>query len=249
MTRVAVVTGVAGGIGRAIAQVFADAGWHVVGVDIKGDTSVPGVARLIAADVSNVEDSGRVFDSVARHEGQLDALVNNAAIQVCKPLVETAPDEWDLVMGVNVRAAYLAVRHSHTLMRGRDAAIVNISSVHALATSRGIGAYAASKGALTALSRALALELAPDRIRVNALLPGAVDTSMLVAGLTRGHLQSGDVDELVMKLGRRHPLGRVGRPREIAEGVLFLADNSRSSFMTGQTLVLDGGALARLSTE
>ena len=112
-----------------------------------------------------------------------------------------------------------------------------------------IAAYAASKGALLALTRALAIELAPDSIRVNAVLPGAVDTPMLRSGLTRGHLQGANVQELMQDLGRRTVMGRVGRPEEIAQAILFLADGDRSSFMTGQTLVVDGGATARLSTE
>jgi len=152
-------------------------------------------------------------------------------------------------MASNLRSVYLAVRHAHPLMRGHDAAIVNVSSVHAIATSTNISAYAASKGALLSLTRALAIELAPDQIRVNAVLPGAVNTPMLHDGLVRGPVQGADIQELMRELGRRTVIGRVGRPEEIAQAILFLADNDRSSFMTGQALVVDGGATARLSTE
>ena len=126
---------------------------------------------------------------------------------------------------------------------------MNVGSVHAIATSANIATCAASKGALLALTRALAIELAPDRIRINAVLPGAVDTPMLHSGLTGGHLQGADVQELIRDLGRRTVIGRVGQPEEIAQAILFLADNDRSSFMTGQSLVVDGGTTARLSTE
>ncbi len=126
---------------------------------------------------------------------------------------------------------------------------MNVSSVHAVATSANIAAYAASKGALLALTRALAIELALDRIRVNAVLPGAVDTPMLHAGLTCGHLQGADVQELMQALAVRTVMRRVGHPEEIAQAIVFLADDQRSSFMTGQALVVDGGAMARLSTE
>ncbi|MCK4964700.1 MAG: SDR family oxidoreductase, partial [Dehalococcoidia bacterium] len=203
----------------------------------------------IRADVSDVAASRRFFEEVSHDEGRLDALINNAAIQVCKPLVETTPEEWDAVMSSNLRSVYLAVRHAYPLMQENGGAIVNVSSVHAIATSANIAAYAASKGAILSLTRALAIELAPDKIRVNAILPGAVDTPMLHEGLARGHLQGANVQELMQELGRRTVMGRVGQPEEIAQTILFLADNSQSSFMTGQALVVDGGATARLSTE
>ena len=249
MSKVVLITGVAGGIGSATAQTFADAGWHVVGVARRQVDTIPGVHHFINADVSDITESQRIFAEVADNEGRIDALVNNAAIQICKPLMETSPDEWDAVMASNLRSVYLAVRHTHPLMRSQGGAIVNVSSVHAIATSANIAAYAASKGALVALTRALAIELAPDGIRVNAVLPGAVDTPMLRSGLTRGHLQGANVQQLMQDLGRRTIMGRVGRPEEIAQAILFLADGDRSSFMTGQTLVVDGGATARLSTE
>ena len=249
MNRVVVITGATGGIGAATARTFADEGWHVVGVDLRQEDSLPGVHHFIRADVSDPDASQRAFSEVGDEEGRIDALINNAAIQISKPLIETTPDEWDAVMASNLRSVYLAVRHAHPLMRDHGGAIVNVSSVHAIATSANIAAYAASKGALDALTRALAMELAADHIRVNAVLPGAVDTPMLRAGLTRGHLSGTNLDQLFEHLGGRHVMGRVGRPEEIAQAILFLADDQRSSFMTGQALVVDGGATARLSTE
>ena len=238
-----------GGIGSATAQVFANAGWHVIGIDQHQIKTLVGVHHFIHADVADVAASQRIFAEVAHKEGYIDALINNAAIQICKPLVETTPDEWDAVMASNVRSVYLAVRQAYPLMRTHGGAIVNISSVHAIATSANIAAYAASKGALLALTRALAIELAPDRIRVNAVLPGAIDTPMLHASLNRGRAQGENPHELLEQLGARHVIGRVGRPEEIAQAILFLADTDRSSFITGQALVVDGGATARLSTE
>jgi NAD(P)-dependent dehydrogenase (short-subunit alcohol dehydrogenase family) len=249
MKRVVLITGVAGGIGSATAQVFADAGWHVVGVDRRPVEDLPGVAHFIQADISETDAPEGIFGEVTANERRLDALVNNAAIQVCKPLIETTPEEWDATMASNVRSVYLSVRQAYPLLRERGGAIVNVSSVHAVATSAGIAAYAASKGALLALTRAMALELAKDNIRVNAVLPGAVDTPMLHAGLSRGHVMGSSVEELVRGLGKRHVMGRVGQPAEIGRTILFLADNEQSSFMTGQALIVDGGATARLSTE
>ncbi|MCK4734114.1 MAG: SDR family oxidoreductase [Methanophagales archaeon] len=246
---IVLITGVSGGIGRATAQTFARAGWHVIGVDLHQVANLPDVHHFICADVSDVTDSQRIFAEVTNDEGRIDALINNAAIQICKPLVGTDPEEWDAVMATNLRSAYLSVRHAYPLMRGHGSAIVNVSSVHAIATSANIAAYAASKGALLSLTRALAIELALDKIRVNTVLPGAVDTPMLHAGLTRGHLQGANIQELMQDLGGRTVMGRVGQPAEIAQAILFLADNERSSFITGQSLIVDGGALSRLSTE
>ncbi len=249
MQRVALITGVAGGIGRATATVFADAGWYVVGVDRQKTEDLPNVNSFIQADISEPDAPQNIFDQITNNEGRLDALVNNAGIQICKPLIETTPEEWDAIMASNVRSVYLSVRQAYPLLKAQGGAIVNISSVHAVATSAGIAAYAASKGALLALTRAMALELGQDNIRVNAVLPGAVDTPMLHAGLSRGHVAGRSVEELVRGLGKLHVLGRVGQPAEIGRTILFLADNTQSSFMTGQALIVDGGATARLSTE
>lgn len=247
--RIVVITGVAGGIGGATARLFSEAGWHVVGVDRRAGDALPLAVHFIQADVSQPEGAERVFREVASREGQLTALVNNAAIQVCKPLLETTPDEWDLMMASNVRSVFLSSRQAYPLLKQQAGAIVNVSSVHAIATSVGIAAYAATKGAILALTRAMALEFGKDNIRVNAVVPGAVDTPMLHAGLRRGHVEGHTMSELVRGLGGKHVMGRVGLPQEIGQAILFLADNERSSFITGQATVVDGGATARLSTE
>jgi NAD(P)-dependent dehydrogenase (short-subunit alcohol dehydrogenase family) len=247
--KVVLITGVAGGIGSATAQVFAEAGWHVIGVDRRELDRLEGVEHFVRADISDPAAIKRIFDEVTVNEGRLDALVNNAAVQICKPIVETTAEEWDKVMSNNVRSVFLSVRYAFPLLREQNGAIVNVSSVHAVATSSNIAAYAASKGALLALTRAMALEFGSDGVRVNAILPGAVDTRMLRAGLDRGHVDGNNMEELIRGLGEQHVLGRVGRPEEIGRAILFLADNEQSSFMTGQALIVDGGATARLSTE
>jgi glucose 1-dehydrogenase len=249
MSRVVLITGVVGGIGRATAAVFAEAGWYVVGVDRGAAAAPDGVARYIQADISEIEASQAIFDEVTRGPGRLDALVNNAAIQIAKPLVETTPEEWDAVMASNLRSVYLAIRHAYPLLSANGGAIVNVSSVHAVATSANIAAYAASKGALLAMTRSLAIEMARDGIRVNAVLPGAVDTPMLRAGLSRGHLSGTSLEEQLELLAERTVLGRIGQPQEIGRAILFLADDFLSSFVTGHALVVDGGATTRLSTE
>ncbi len=244
------ITGAAGGIGRATVALFADRGWNVIGVDRAtfGD-GFPVHGLFIQSDISKPEALLSIFGKAREFTEALDALVNNAAVQVAKPLVETSVEEWDAVMAANLRSVFLGVKLSHPLLKVRGGAIVNVSSVHAIQTSANIAAYAASKGGMLALTRAMAIEFAPDSIRVNAVLPGAVDTPMLRAGLDRGHVGHGDMQERLDNLARKTVNGRVGTPAEIAQAIYFLADPAQSSFMTGQALVVDGGATARLSTE
>ena len=191
-----------------------------------------------------------IFHQVRAFTERLDALVNNAAVQVAKPLVETTVEEWDMVMANNLRPAFLLSKLAYPLFKAAGGgAIVNVSSVHAVQTSANIAAYAASKGGLLALTRAMAIEFAKDNIRVNAILPGAVDTPMLRAGLNRGHVAGDDIHTRLDNLARKTVNGRVGKPEEIAHAIYFLADDTQSSFMTGQAMIVDGGATARLSTE
>jgi len=245
------ITGAAGGIGRATVDLFAESGWSVIGVDRSqyGD-GFPENGLFIEADISEPEDLEDIFSQAQGFSESLNALINNAAVQIAKPIMETTVEEWDAVMVSNLRAVFLAVKLAFPLFKAAGkGAIVNVSSVHAVATSANIASYAASKGGLLALTRAMAIELAPDDIRVNAILPGAVDTPMLHAGLSRGHVGSGSIPERLENLAHKTVIGRVGKPHEIAHAIYFLADETQSSFMTGQALIVDGGATARLSTE
>jgi NAD(P)-dependent dehydrogenase (short-subunit alcohol dehydrogenase family) len=244
------ITGAAGGIGRATVSLFSQKSWSVIGVD-RADfgEGFPTNGLFIRCDISRPEDMQAIFDQTHQFTESLSALVNNAALQVAKPLIETSVEEWDAVMASNLRSVFLGVKLAYPLLRAGSGAVVNVSSVHAVQTSANIAAYAASKGGLLALTRAMAIEFAPDNIRVNAILPGAVDTPMLRAGLGRGHVGHGDIQERLDNLARKTVSGKVGKPEEIAHAIYFLADNEQSSFMTGQALVVDGGATARLSTE
>lgn len=250
-TRTMLITGAAGGIGRATVKVFADHGWRVFGVDRQPKyDEFPTNGVYIQADISLPEQLESIYDKVMAETDKLDAVVNNAAVQIAKPLIETTAEEWDLVLASNLRSVFLGAKLAYPLLKARGGgAIVNTSSVHAVATSANIAAYAASKGGLLALTRAMAIEFAPDNIRVNAILPGAVDTPMLRAGLNRGHVGHGDMQERLDNLAAKTVNGRVGQPEEIGSVIYFLADNTQSSFITGQALIADGGATARLSTE
>jgi NAD(P)-dependent dehydrogenase (short-subunit alcohol dehydrogenase family) len=256
-SRTVLVTGAAGGIGRATVSLFAQNGWRVIGVDrnpfdvAEGEfEKFPQNGLFIQAHIARPEEMQAIFEKAHAFTDTLDALVNNAAVQIAKPLIETTVEEWDSTMNANLRSVFLGVKLAYPLLKaGGGAGVVNISSVHAIQTSVNISAYAASKGGILALTRAMAIEFAPDNIRVNAVLPGAVDTPMLRAGLQRGHLGGENVQARLDNLARKTVNGRVGTPEEIAHAIYFLADNEQSSFMTGQAMVVDGGATARLSTE
>ena len=245
------ITGAAGGIGRASVALFAEKGWRVIGVDrAPFGKDFPANGLFIQSEISHPESMETIFQQVHAFTESLDALVNNAAVQVAKPLVDTSVEEWDMVIANNLRPAFLLSKLAYPLLKtAGGGAIVNVSSVHAVQTSTNIAAYATSKGGLLALTRAIAIEFASDNIRVNAILPGAVDTPMLRAGLDRGHLAGEDVHTRLDNLARKTVNGRVGKPEEIAHAIYFLADDTQSSFMTGQAMIVDGGATARLSTE
>jgi len=249
--RTMLITGAAGGIGRATVKLFADKGWRVIGVDrATFGEPFPGNGLFIQSDISIGENLESIFNQAHAFTETLHALVNNAALQIAKPILETTVEEWDAVMASNLRSVFLGIKLAHPLLKAAGGgAIVNVSSVHAVATSTDIAAYAASKGGLLALTRAVAIEFAPDNIRANAILPGAVDTPMLRAGLNRGHVSGEDIEARLDYLGRKIVSGRVGTSEEIAHAIYFLADETQSSYMTGQALVVDGGATARLSTE
>jgi len=245
------ITGAAGGIGRAVVEIFSEHGWLVIGVDRQEfGSEFPVDGLFIKADISNPNDIATIFQRTAEFSPVLDAIVNNAAVQVAKPLLETTSEEWDLTLASNLRSVFLSTKLAHPLLKAAGGgAIVNVSSVHAIATSANISAYAASKGGLLALTRAMAIEFAADNIRVNAILPGAVDTPMLRASMQRGHFKDASIQQRLDNLANKTVNGRIGTPKEIAHAIYFLADSSQSSFMTGQALVVDGGATARLSTE
>jgi NAD(P)-dependent dehydrogenase (short-subunit alcohol dehydrogenase family) len=248
MTGLALITGVSGGIGSATARALLTESWSVIGLDVRPPP--PDLSDRITYAECDLSDAEAISHAVATTIGDqaLNALINNAAIQVNKPLAETTNDEWELVMNTNVRSAFVCMRETHAALVHAKGAIVNVASVHAIATSANVGAYAASKGAMVALTRAAAVELADKKVRCNAVLPGAVDTPMLRDGLGRRPHPRGAEGNL-QALIERTPLQAVASPDDIAATILFLASSTQASFITGQALVVDGGATARLSTE
>jgi glucose 1-dehydrogenase len=236
------ITGAAGGVGRATVELFTKKGWRVIGVDrAEFGSGFPANGLFIQADIADPVQLEAIYSQVSHFTDTLDAVVNNAAIQIVKPLLETSAEEWDAVMASNLRTVFLGAKLAHPLLKNRGGgAFVNVSSVHAVATSPNVSSYAASKGGLLALTRSMAIEFAKDNIRVNAILPGAVNTPMLSEHLDQAGRES---------LARKTVNGRIGKPLEIAHAIYFLADEEQSSFMTGQSILVDGGATAKLSTE
>ena len=249
MERIVLITGAAGGIGTAAVEAFNKAGWTVLAVDRSDKGDFPEGTTFFKVDVSEPASVFELFKAIQEKTDRLDALVNNAAIQICKPFVEMRVEEWDAVLNSNLRSVFLMAKEAFGLLKKSKGSIVNVSSVHAVATSKNIAAYAASKGGMVALTRAMAIEFADVGVRVNAVLPGAVDTQMLRDGLSRGHVKGSNIEDQLNDLGQRTVMGRVGDPREIAQSILFLADEGQSSFVTGHAMVVDGGATIRLSTE
>jgi NAD(P)-dependent dehydrogenase (short-subunit alcohol dehydrogenase family) len=252
--KVAIVAGGARGIGRAAARKLATEDASVVICGDREDQVEETVAELrdegleasgTRADVTSSDDMQRLVGFAAETYGGVDVLVNSAGVQRYGTVVETDEEVWDEVLDVNLKGIYLASRHAIPAIRERGGgAIVNLSSVQAFASQKGVAAYTASKGGINALTRAMALDHAGDNVRVNAVCPASVDTPMLrwSADLFKGDKS---VEETLEDWGKMHPVGRVARPEEVAEVIAFLA-GPRASFITGGDYKVDGGMLAAL---
>jgi meso-butanediol dehydrogenase / (S,S)-butanediol dehydrogenase / diacetyl reductase len=246
--KAALVTGTSG-IGRAIALRLAAGGAQVtaLGIDDAANRELASLAgQTVVPEKCDVADPLAVESAVQRaaeRMGGIDILVNAAAIHPFGDVLETAPETWNRCMAVNVNSVYLLARAVIPLMRKRGGGcILNLASVQGYACQKGVAAYAASKGALHSLTRALALDHAKDRIRVNSISPGSVRTPMLAT--SAAHFSPGmPTEEVFARFAAAHPLGRIGTPEEIAELAAFLA-SERGAFCTGSDFVADGGLLA-----
>jgi NAD(P)-dependent dehydrogenase (short-subunit alcohol dehydrogenase family) len=254
--RVALVTGTTG-IGRAIAKRFAAGGAQVIacGIDAAANEELTreadevGLSLLVEhCDVTNLDRMRAVIAQAVSRHGGLDIIVNAAAIHPFGTVVETDLATWNRCMMVNVGSIYLTAHLGIPEMKKRGSgSIVNLASVQGHACQRGVAAYAASKGAIHSLTRALALDHAADHIRVNSISPGSIRTPMLAR--SAGNFAPGvSVEEVFSRFGAAHPLGRVGTPEEVAELAAFLASD-KAGFCTGGDYLIDGGLLAGIGVQ
>lgn len=235
-----VVTGAASGIGHEMVSLFAAEGADVVGADLNPDGIPDAAVASVRTDVSKEDDVATLMSSAVSTMGGIDILCNNAGIGSTKNVIDESVEQWDRVFGVNVRGAYLGMKHAlPTMLDQGNGVIVNTASVAGMAGFRDRAAYGASKGAVIALTKQVAMQWAGSGIRCNCVCPGTVD-SPWVAGLLA---QSDDPDAYRAALVARQPMGRLGTPSEVAKVALFLASDD-AAFMTGSAVVLDGGILA-----
>lgn len=238
--RVALVTGGANGIGRAICRHLLGSGWCVGIVDLPDS----GLARhfpartrnvmLIDGDVREEETAVRGVAAVAERFGRLDALASNAGIMIRKPLQRLTLAEWHRVIDTNLTATFLLARAAEKALRKSRGAIVTIASTRAKMSEPNTESYSASKGGVVALTHALAVSLGPE-IRVNCVSPGWIETKDYAALRRKDHTQ--------------HPVGRVGKPQDVAEIVAWLIDGERSGFVTGANFAVDGGMTRKMIYE
>ncbi|MBZ5655050.1 MAG: SDR family oxidoreductase [Acidobacteriia bacterium] len=254
--KVAVVTGTTG-IGRAIAVRFAAGGAQVVACGIETaaneeltrDAAKLGLTLQVeTCDVTNPDQVRAVLAKTVSRVGGLDIIVNAAAIHPFGTVVDTDPATWNRCMMVNVGSIYLLAHLGIPEMKKRGGgSIINLASVQGHACQRGVAAYAASKGAIHSLTRALALDHAADHIRVNSISPGSVRTPMLARSAS--HFSPDvPVEEVFERFGAAHPLGRIGTPEEVAELAAFLASD-KAGFCTGGDYLVDGGLLAGIGVQ
>jgi 3-oxoacyl-[acyl-carrier protein] reductase len=240
--KVVIVTGAASGIGRAIAIRFGSEGAHVVVNDVNASGAESTAQAIIAhngsaiaaiADVSDKSQVNRLFDTTLERFGTVDVLVNNASLtNVSRHFLEADEAWWDQILAVNLKGVFLCSYQAAQVMARRgQGIIINLSSGGASRAHRANTAYDAAKGGIEALTRAMALDLAPYGIRVNALVPGSIDSKGLSPETKRSR-------------GEAIPLGRMGEPEELAGPAAFLASDD-ARYITGQTLVVDGGLLAQ----
>jgi 3-oxoacyl-[acyl-carrier protein] reductase len=235
--KVAVVTGAASGFGEGIARLYAAEGAKVVVADVNdqlGNTVAKDIGgRYVHADVSKDADVKAMIDDAVDAHGRLDILVNNAGItHVNRPMLEVGEEEFDRIFAVNVKGIYLAAIHAVPVMRAQGGgAIVNTASTAGLRPRPGLTWYNASKGAAITMTKSMAVELGPDKIRVNALCPVAGDTPLLSSFLGQNTREAFEATV---------PLGRLSTPEDVARAALYLASDE-AEFITGVALEVDGG--------
>lgn len=251
--KIAVVTGAATGIGGATADAFCAEGASVVLSDVNESAlnerteklrAAGGYCLAVAADVSSPDEARRIAREAVSAFGGIDYLVASAGIQSYGTVVSTDEDTWDRTLDVNAKGVYLAAKYCIPEMAKRGGgAVVTVASVQGLFSQPNVAAYAASKGAVIAMTRTMAIDHAGDKIRANSICPGSIDTPLL--RFAAEQMQPDDPDGAIKDWGGLHVLGRVGQPEEMAQVALFLCSDA-SSFVTGAAIVADGGLTIQL---
>ncbi|MCF8360810.1 MAG: glucose 1-dehydrogenase [Prolixibacteraceae bacterium] len=243
MNKTAIITGAGQGIGRAIARAFANKNYRVVIAEIdneKGEQSASeinergGKAHFVACDVSKIADIEKLIEKTINRFHRIDVLINNAGLSEFTDVFTLTEEDWDRVINTNLKGTFFASRETAKYMKETGGSIINIASTRALMSEPNSEAYAASKGGILSLTHALAASFSKHRIRVNAILPGWIET--------------GDYSLLKEKDHAQHLSGRVGKPADIASACLFLA-NENNSFITGTELIVDGGMTRKMIYE
>jgi meso-butanediol dehydrogenase / (S,S)-butanediol dehydrogenase / diacetyl reductase len=240
--KIAIITGAGAGIGESTAKLFAKEGAKVVCCDLMdtGKSTVEAIKKtggdafFIKGDVSKEEDAKNIIQQSIDQYKKIDLLVNIAGIVIGGRIDNTTTEDWDKSMAINVRSIYLLSKYSYPYLKKAGGCIVNVSSSVALKGVKDRAAYTASKGAVMSLSRAMAQDWIDDKIRVNAICPGTTETPSFAQRIAK----SADPEKTKLDLIGRQPMKRLGKPEEIAEGILFLAANE---FCTGTILSVDGG--------
>lgn len=252
--KVALVTGAGSGIGEAIARLFASQGAVVLVADVRSDAAASvsaairetgSVAHAMQLDVADEAQVTARFQEVRTTHGRFDILVNNAGVSHVGNLLETTVEEWDRVMRVNALGVFLCAREAVRQMLAQEpkgGVIINMASAAGLIGIERRFPYGTSKGAVISMTRSIAIDYVTQGIRCNAICPGTVQTPFVEGYLARNF--AGHEDEVRQQLHARQPLGRMGQPEEIAAAALYLAADE-SSFVTGSSLVIDGGWTAK----
>lgn len=243
--KVAIVTGGGQGIGKGIAEDFFDEGAIVIIADkneIKGlevaeslESANPDRVLFIKTDVTRSESIKHMIDITLERFGQIDILVNNAGYHISKSVEDTEEDEWDFIINTNLKSTYLASKYAIPHLRVSQGCIIIISSMVGIVGQKNAGAYASSKAGQLGLTKNMALDLAPDKIRVNAICPGWVQTPLVEYWFSQQPDPRAARDQILSL----HPLGRIGTVKEVSNAAVFLA-SEKGSFITGTEIKIDG---------